>query len=208
MDATVAMTPTWLCNDKKARELLEEWTLEQLDAGEPPVTQDELKKERRKRTKVGKRRALPTSLRLANIMKYLGWEPGRSVNDKFKRMIGKELKTRKRIITAAKARDGNALIRLTGDDLELAHWAIRALTRAPGRGRKTGEPRPTDYNLEKLFHLRCAAADIKRIYEIWKRQFGFRNRSSRNRPTALSIAARRWELDENELERFRKTFAA
>lgn len=207
-DAGRAMKPNWICNGEREQELLAKWTLGQLSI--EPSGMEWWQNQQRKRAKFN-REPLPTNPRLANMIKYLGWREQRSDNGKFERMIlreGKRLKKRKPIMAAVKASDGDALIRLSDDDSELLRLAIEALTHKPGRGRKEGEPRETDHDLEKLDSLRCACVDIKRIYEIWQREFSKRNRSYRNPPTALGIAARRWDLDESELEQFRKTFAA
>ena len=104
---------------------------------------------------------------------------------------------RRRVITAARARDTAALTRLADTE------ELRRLAFSPHRrGREKGEPRPRD--LPQLTRWCCeeALADVKRIRQIWKRHYGRQNRTIE--PTAIEIAARRWGIKDETLINFKK----
>jgi hypothetical protein len=108
---------------------------------------------------------------------------------------------RGRVIMAARAGDTATLVRLA-DTEELRRLAFRRHR----RGREKGERRPRD--LPELTSWCCeeALADMKRIRQIWQRPppYGYGRRYRAIDPTAISIAARRYNLDESVLINFKK----
>jgi hypothetical protein len=56
-----------------------------------------------------------------------------------------------------------------------------------GRGRRKGEPRPTDRDPELLDSLQDAKDDIERLKWIWKKHYNKVNRGERNKPEAIDI---------------------
>jgi hypothetical protein len=100
---------------------------------------------------------------------------------------------RGRVIMAARAGDTAALARLA-DTEELRRLAFRRHR----RGREKGERRPRD--LAELTRWCCeeALADMERIHQIWQRPppYGYGRRNRAIDPTAISIAARRWGIED------------
>ena len=172
--------PVWNCDTERKRKELTDWTLAQLGPpDEPQPTPAEIE-------------AYIASLQ-TDTETPKGWP---------------RAPKRDAVITAAKAKDLAALKRLTADDPNLGQLALRVLTHKPRRGRPKGARlSPKDIPSERGI-LREAAADVRRIYKLWQREFGKRNRSPhRNPPTAVQIAAERWHVEVDDLERYRKTFA-
>ena len=121
--------------------------------------------------------------------------------DAVARYVGGRVK-RGRVIQAARNRDVAALERLTANDPELTSLAFRQLaTLRPGRGRKQGEPRPTDLSQLERVVLEDALAEIDRMRHImmttWSRWKGTEN-------IAMEIAAERAFVDLEQLIRFRQ----
>lgn len=160
-------------------EALEKWTLAQLDKLDEPTQRD--------------------------INSYIQTMTNDAYGEDRARFFG-ELLQRGKLVQAVEARDTTTINRLTANEPELQRLAIQLLTQKRERGRKKGDRRDTDHKPHTLEVLREAARDVTRIYDIWKRDFGKRNRS--NHPTAVDIAAGRWGLDPEEIVRYRKTFAA
>jgi hypothetical protein len=108
---------------------------------------------------------------------------------------------RGRVIMAARAGDTATLARLA-DTEELRRLAFRRHR----RGREKGEYRNRD--LPHLTRWCCeeALADVKHIRQIWQRPppYGYGRRNRAIEPTAISIAARRYNLDEGVLINFKK----
>jgi hypothetical protein len=121
-----------------------------------------------------------------------------------------------RAIVEAKKEDGRAdtarrraaraeLYELIGNDLELHRVALREFTRLHTPGHREGDQLKYPPEVRAIFE--AAVLDISRIYAIWERELGKRNRSHLNPPTALGIAARLWGLKVKALRSFRKDFA-
>jgi hypothetical protein len=97
------------------------------------------------------------------------------------------------------------LYELIGDNLELHRVALREFIRMHTPGHREGDKPKYPPEVQDIFE--AAARDVDRIYDIWERELGKRNRSHRNPPTAVGIAARLWGLKVKALRTFRKDFA-
>jgi ribosomal protein L34 len=171
--------PRWNCRNEADRKRLEEWTLDQFNKlDDQLVTERDIE-----------------IMQLMNSDEFFEWSDQQS----------KREQQRGRVVKAAKAKDANLIQRLTANDPELQQLAVRVLTHRRGKGRPKGSW-PTDIPEEKRIALARAAADVRRIYDLWKRKLGFRYRTQT--PTAVEIAARRWGFDDDELKRFRRNFAS
>jgi hypothetical protein len=176
--------PRWDCrNNPLLRRRLEEWTLDQLDKlDDEAVTQ----------------RDIEIMLRM-NTDEFHEWWAA----EPFRQQL------RARVVKAAKAKDTRSLLRLTANNPELHQFAIRALTFKRGEGRPKGS-RKTDIAGEKRALLEYAAIDVVRIGDIWQDNIWedkLRHRNRTQSPTAVEIAARRWDVDVDELTKFRKNFS-
>jgi hypothetical protein len=171
--------PLWDCRNDSARRRLEEWTLDQLNKlDDQLVTERDIE-----------------IIQLMNSDEFFEWSEQQSTREQL----------RARVIKAAKAKDANRIKLLTANDPELQQLAVRVLTFRRGKGRPKGS-RKTDIVGEERSILERAAVDVDRIYDLWQRELKHRNRTER--PTAVEIAARRWDIDAGQLRRFRKNFAS
>lgn len=101
---------------------------------------------------------------------------------------------------AVKANDIDALVRLT-DQPQLRRLAFQYLR--PGRGRKPGQRRHgREYSDTERVILEEASIDVERIRDLWQAEFHRRNRS--HSPSAIAIAAAIWQVEEEDLIKFRK----
>jgi hypothetical protein len=168
--------PPWDCRNDAARKRLERWTQEQLNLLREPPGLRELPDD------------LYRELRMHSDASYMSSTEER---------LGKKLK-RGRVIAAVEA-----LGQLTDNDPELRTLALQLFRkRQPGRGRKKGQSRSGEPTKEERRAFEAALKDVDRIREIWKREFGRRNR--KESPTASQIAARRHRVDQERLENYRK----
>ncbi|MCK1450440.1 hypothetical protein IVB36_05845 [Bradyrhizobium sp. 35] len=207
MNATRGELPRWNCQSKKDQRLLEQWTNEQLDLLYEPTASD-----------------LQSELEVMNDDNYNNavskdssdtWLRGRII----RAIRGHKASANERKLALAmgieadEAPSFDVLIQLIGNDLQSSRFALRQLwqlVHSPppkgkknNRGRKRGESRPSDFSPLERDALSDAAQDMDRIRAIWKRRFGKMNRSERQPPTALEIAARRNGVDEDKLRSWR-----
>jgi hypothetical protein len=185
--------PRWDCRNEADRKHLEEWTLDQLRKldNELDKLNDQLVTER--------------DIEMMEAMQsdyFFKWS-----EEQFKRD-----QQRARVIQAVKAKDTRLLLRLTANDPELQQlWLLTLKRRGRPKGsRKTdivGKKRIISADIvgEEREVLEYADADVPRIYDLWQRQLGHRNR--KESPTAVEIAARRWGVGVAKLRKFRKNFS-
>jgi hypothetical protein len=84
------------------------------------------------------------------------------------------------------------VLRLIADDEVLRRYAIRLLMHKLPDIRER-----LPYDLKE--RLQAAVMEVDRIREIWWRKLGKRYRGDRQPPTAIQIAARRWDVSEQQL---------
>jgi hypothetical protein len=199
--------PRWDCRSAHDQMLLEEWTNKQLNLLDEPTASD-----------------LQFELDMANddtfadaVSKDLGRTliRGRIINA----IRGyKETAEEKRFhaamgIKVDVAPNFSNLVQLVGNKPEwfrFALWQLWQLAHRPSvigkknnQGRKKGESRPSDYSPLERDILSDASNDVDRIRMVWKRHFKKQNRSERQPPTAVQIAARRYGVGERLLMNWR-----
>lgn len=207
MTATRDQLPRWHSQSERDQKLLEDWTNEQLDLlGEP--TASDLQIELAMMNDDGYNNAVSkdASRRIVRgqIIRAIRGNKAGANERKFLRASG---------IDVDEAPNFDVLVQLTGNNPELfrfALWQLWQLAHSPppkgkknNRGRRRGESRPSDFSPEESAALSDASQDVDRIRDIWKRRLGRMNRSERQPPTALEIAARRNGVDEDKLRSWR-----
>jgi hypothetical protein len=158
--------PDWDCTNEAARKRFEAWTNEQLDLLDEELDEPPMGAE--------------------------GLEPP-TVEDLER---GEELPfdlTPGKIAQAVEQRDYKELARLTAKRRDLLTLMFRLQDRKRRRGRRKGDPRPSDLPQVIKDVLPLVSTDVDRIRHIWKKTYNRTNRTEA--PTALEIAARRWNIE-------------
>jgi hypothetical protein len=183
--------PRWDCRNEREQNELKRWTLEQLRLLDEPTGAD-----------------IQFELDLVNDDSYANLTST---------YYGDAL-MRGRIINAIrgykfddeeyqdKAPNFETLVQLIGNEPKWFRFALQQLWQLahrpppPGkkdsRGRKPGEPRPTDYTTEEREKLDEALHDVSRIRWIWKHKHPAKRQNRTQSPTAEEIAAERHCLDD------------
>jgi hypothetical protein len=175
--------PRWVCRSKADIERFTQWTIEQLDTfyagaeGPPDRTEEWLRANPAAREEYERAVSMAASYQ-AEVA------------------VDKAIKTK-----------NYAPLESLPDNLTRA--ALKQLfQRAYGpnkkRGRRKGDPRPTDRDLITRVRLHDAAEEIPVIKMIWKENFNKVNRGRDNKPHVRDIAAKYGGVTREELDKYMK----
>jgi len=208
MSTTADKLPRWDCRSEREQSLLEEWTNKQLDLFDEPTAYDlllELDMANDDSFNDAISKDLGRLILRGRIINAIRGYKANAEEKKFRSAMG---------VKADEAPNFNNLVQLVGNKPEwfrFALWQLWKLALRPhaagkrnNRGRKKGEPRPRDYSPIEREILSDASNDADRIRAVWKRHFGKQNRSERQPPTSIQIAARRHKVDEGQLINWRR----
>ena len=101
-----------------------------------------------------------------------------------------------RAVVAMKRRDVTSLLDILAEHPEYIPDLRKRLRRKAGR--------PKGSNSSQTEMLPIAAAEVDRVFELWKDHYGRRNRRIDNPPSAVEIVAARYDLREEAIIKWRK----
>lgn len=107
------------------------------------------------------------------------------------------------------SREQMAIEAADGGDIEplrKLHPKLANYLHLPPRRREQGRPkmrvRPPESTDDPALRVLVAAQDVEFIKRLWKREYGRQNRTTA--PSAVEIAAKRWDVSAADLRRFKK----